>query len=169
MPALQVYDGWYGVFMWVRVQALPADAPTEMRAAFSAASKAFARLAPYYMPIYQPFGAEAQAAGGSDQPAAAAGGGSGASSSTAHVSGDQATGEALRAVPGMSAGRHTDSQNPQYERARRAASAAVAASITATRELLRGQISLLQERLERLDMVEDAALGGERATDDVGA
>lgn len=147
------------------LQVLPNDAPTEMRAAFSAASRAFARLAPYYMPIYQPFGAEAQASSASDQPAAAAGGGG---TSTARATGDQATGEALRAVPEMSAGRHADAQNPQYERARRAASAAVAASITATRELLRGQISLLQERLERLDMVEDAALGGSRVVDDAG-
>lgn len=139
-----------------------------MRAAFSAASKAFTRLAPYYMPIYQPFGADAQAAGGTAQsgPAAA---GAGAGTSAAQTSGDQATGEALRAVPAMSAGRHADAQNPQYERARRAASAAVAASITATRELLRGQISLLQERLERLDMVENAALGEDRAGDDAGA
>lgn len=149
------------------LQVLPNDAPTEMRAAFSAASRAFARLAPYYMPIYQPFGAEAQAGSASDQLPAAAGAGR-ASTGTAQTTGDQATGEALRAVPEMSAVRHADAHNPQYERARRAASAAVAASITATRELLRGQISLLQERLERLDMVEDAALGGSRVVDDAG-
>lgn len=147
------------------LQVLPNNAPTEMRAAFSAASKAFARLAPYYMPIYQPFGVEAQAGdAGAPQPGTAAGG----STNTAQATGDQATGEALRAVPAMSAGRHADAQNPQYERARRAASAAVAASITATRELLRGQISLLQERLDRLDMVEDAALGGDRVAENVG-
>eukprot|EP00892_Ulva_mutabilis_P006520 jgi/Ulvmu1/423/UM001_0430.1 len=160
-----VYGAWGHPGARSRTSALPNDAPTEMRAAFSAASKAFARLAPYYMPIYQPFGAEAQAGGGGDQAAPATGG---ASTSTAQTTGDQATGEALRAVPAMSAGRHTDTQNPQYERARRAASAAVAASITATRELLRGQITLLQERLERLDMVEVAALGEGRVGDDSG-
>lgn len=105
----------------------PHEATPETRAAFQAASKAFSSMAPYYMPIYQPFGVPATPGPGLD-PAA----------------GDNP----VAGVPAAET----------HARARQVANAAVAASIAATKQLLQGQISLLQERLSSLEAVEEAAL-----------
>lgn len=109
------------------LQGMSHEATPETRAAFQAASKAFSSMAPYYMPIYQPFGVSA-APGAVPDPA----------------SGDTAA----AGVPAAET----------HARAQQVANAAVAASIAATKQLLQGQIALLQERLSSLRVVEEAAL-----------
>ena len=119
------------------LQGLPHEATPETRAAFQAASKAFNSMAPYYMPIYQPFGVSAEPGPAPSDPGAADSPGPAPAPPAAET----------------------------HARAQQVANAAVAASIAATKQLLQGQIALLQERLSSLQVVEEAALREPQPTD----
>lgn len=141
----------------VALQALPADATAEQRAAYAAASVAYMNVLPYLAPIYHPFGIPPNLQANFPLPTDASTGATG-TSPPEPAAGAAAPDPSVTSTEQGSGGQTPSANNANTAEVRAAAvaTAAVTASIEAARQMLQGHAAVVQKHLEALDSVQVA-------------